>query len=148
MWTIPQFPFFLLLIKKDSYTGKYGYWQYGEYNTFQEAAKACVAYVKKQISNRKKIDSFTKQTTPLFEIDNWVGNNGNGIYIRNQEWKKYIWLEAGYNPHSSISKGPAIRFPIETPKEVLRNHATKIEARHTARFHKVADAIAEGTIFS
>ena len=134
IWTIPQFPFFKLIIEKPPYTEKYKCSFYGgNYNTFEEAAKACVEGVKKELEQQD-----------LFRIETFVMNNGDGKYIRNKEWKKYIWLEAGYNPHSSVSKRPAIRFLASTPEEDLKVFGSKIQARHTNRFYKVASSIAEG----
>ena len=144
LWTIPQLPFFELIIEKNPYNGKYGHWLYGDFDTFVEAAEACVAYNKKQLVNLKKIDCFTNQSTPLFSITKCEGNIGNGSYKQNQQWKKYIWLIAGYNPHSSISKSPALRFCIDTPCENLIQFGKKIEARHEARFLRAAEDIALG----
>jgi hypothetical protein len=139
LWTIPELPFFELIVKRNPYTGKYGHWFYGDFDTFLEAAEACVAY------NKKEIEQMSRRN-PLFSVTKWVGNIGNGSYFANNEWKKYIWLTAGYNPHSSISNSPALRFCIDTPSENLIKFGAKIEARHTLRFLKASQEIALGLI--
>lgn len=77
-----------------------------------------------------------KRDLKEISYSDWVGNTGNGIYIHNQEWKKYHWIFGRHLCTSSPYKEYAIRFDISIPKEKVIALGIKYLKRESRRFIK------------
>ncbi len=69
-------------------------------------------------------------------IHAWPNNIGNGIYYKNREYLKYVWLSGAYLPTSYVSSNYSFRFDVNTPEHEIARFAVKICRRHAKRLLK------------
>ncbi len=147
VWTVPQFPFFTLIVRENwIYGGRFTFdansypWLYEHYpqtyKTLEEAMIACEKSMLATIVKWQKEPNYTilKHTT-------WCGNTGNGKYMESEKGysnkfkhQNYQWLKGELNTVNNKHIEPAIRFDITASKEQITAHAIKIHRRHCLRF--------------
>ena len=108
---------------------KYPFFKIGNATEMRELANSC----------REYLANPTVNSTPKHirvHYDTWCGNTGYGLYIHNNEFKNYHWINGAFLKTSAIANTHAIRYPISMSKEEVIAHAIKVVCRHCRRFLK------------